>query len=245
MINEPLVDRDSILLPPLRINLGLIKQFVKALDKIGNYFRCIRSTFPGASYKKVRAGIFDGPQIRTLMRVPAFVLHMTVVESSAWCSYISVVKEFLGKTKADCYQDIVKQMLTNFQALESRMSIKFHYLFSHLGRFPDNLGEVSEKQGESFHQAIKNMEMRYQGQWDSRMMSDYCWSLMRDSIQQNYKWKSYERALQQIDLTWTVKGKPCFVYADINFSAIQRRSSRPPNPPIGGGPGQLWGPKLV
>ena len=25
----------------------------------------------------------------------------------------------------------------------------------------------------------------------------------------------------------------------------QRRSSRPPNPPIGGGPGQLWGPKLV
>ena len=28
-----------------------------------------------------------------------------------------------------------------------------------------------------------------------------------------------------------------------NYS--QRRSSRPPNPPIGGGPGQLWGPKLV
>ena len=27
--------------------------------------------------------------------------------------------------------------------------------------------------------------------------------------------------------------------------AVQRRSSRPPNPPIGGGPGQLWGPKLV
>ena len=25
----------------------------------------------------------------------------------------------------------------------------------------------------------------------------------------------------------------------------QRRSSRPPNPPIGGGPRQLWGPKLV
>ena len=28
-------------------------------------------------------------------------------------------------------------------------------------------------------------------------------------------------------------------------SATQRRSSRPPNPPIGGDPGQLWGPKLV
>ena len=28
-------------------------------------------------------------------------------------------------------------------------------------------------------------------------------------------------------------------------NCVQRRSSRPPNPPIGGGPGQLWGPKLV
>ena len=117
-------------------------------------FRYIRSRFPGTSYEKVRAGIFDGPQIRTLIRDPAFVLHMTVVKSATWCSYVSVVKEFLGKTKADCYQDIVKQMLTNFQALGARMSIKIYYLFSHLGRFPENLSEVSEEQGERFHQAI-------------------------------------------------------------------------------------------
>ena len=199
VINEPLVDRDSILLPPLHIKLGLMKQFVKALDKIGDCFRYIRSRFPGTSYEKVRAGIFDGPQIRTLIRDPAFVLHMTVVESAAWCSYVSVVKEFLGKMKANCYQDIVKQMLTNFQALVARMSIKFHYLFSHLGRFPENLGEVSEEQGKRFHQAIKNMEMKYQGRWDSRMMSDYRWSVMRDNTQQNYKQKSYKPAFQQID----------------------------------------------
>ena len=199
VINEPLVDRDSILLPPLHIKLGLMKQFFKALDKNGDCFRYIRSRFPGTSYEKVRAEIFDGPQIRTLIRDPAFVLHMTVVESAAWCSYVSVVKEFLGKTKADCYQDIAKQMLTNFQAVGARMSIKIRYIFSHLGRFPENLGEVSEEQGERFHQAIKNMEMRYQGRWDSRMMSDYCWSLMWDSTQQNYKRKSYKRAFQQMD----------------------------------------------
>ena len=34
MINEPLVDRNSILLPPLHMKLGLMKQFVKALDKM-------------------------------------------------------------------------------------------------------------------------------------------------------------------------------------------------------------------
>ena len=59
------------------------------------------------------------------------------------------------------------------------MSITLQYLHSHLDRFPDNLGDVSEEQGERFHQDIKVMEDRYQGRWDSHMMSDYCWSLMR------------------------------------------------------------------
>ena len=85
VINKLSVDRDSILLPPLHIRLGLIKQFVEALDKNGDCFRYIRSRFPYTSYGKVRAGIFDGPRIRTLIRDPAFVLHMTVVESAAWC----------------------------------------------------------------------------------------------------------------------------------------------------------------
>ena len=155
MINEPLVDRDSTFLPPLHIKLGLMKQFVKALDKNGNCFRYIRSRFPGTSYEEVRAGIFDGPQIRTLIRDPVFVLHMTEVESAAWCSYVSVVKELLGKTKVDCYQDILKQMLANFQALGARMNIKIHYLFSHLGRFPENLGEVSEELGERFIKPLR------------------------------------------------------------------------------------------
>ena len=36
VINDPLVDRDSILSPPLHIKLGLMKRFVKALDKNGD-----------------------------------------------------------------------------------------------------------------------------------------------------------------------------------------------------------------
>ena len=38
IINEPLVNRDRIILPPLHIKLGLMKQFVKALDKDGDCF---------------------------------------------------------------------------------------------------------------------------------------------------------------------------------------------------------------
>ena len=69
-----------------------MKQFVKVLDKNVNCFTYIRSRFPGTSYEKVRAEIFDGPQIQRPIRDPAFVLHMTVVESASWCSYVSVAK---------------------------------------------------------------------------------------------------------------------------------------------------------
>ena len=38
------------------------------------------------------------------------------------------------------------------------MSIKVHFLFSQLDRFTDDLGDVSDEQGERFHQDIKVTE---------------------------------------------------------------------------------------
>jgi hypothetical protein len=35
------------------------------------------------------------------------------------------------------------------------MSAEVHYLHSHLDRFPENLGDLSEEQGEKFQQDIK------------------------------------------------------------------------------------------
>ena len=72
---------------------------------------------------------------------------MTALESAAWCSYVSGVREFLDNTEASGNQHLVDLMPTNFQALGARMSIKLHYLFSHLHYFPVNLGDVSEEQG--------------------------------------------------------------------------------------------------
>ena len=67
------------------------------------------------------------------------------------------------------------------------MSIKLHFLDSHLDFFPDNLGDYSEEQGERFHQDIKTMETRYQGRWNVNMMADYCWSIKRDIIDNFHK----------------------------------------------------------
>ena len=74
------------------------------------------------------------------------------------------------------------------------MSIKVHFLHAHLDYFPDNLGDVSEEQRERFHQGIKEMERRYQGRWDVRMMADYCWMLKRDRPTAEYARKTTKRS---------------------------------------------------
>ncbi|UYV65867.1 hypothetical protein LAZ67_3005761 [Cordylochernes scorpioides] len=65
------------------------------------------------------------------------------------------------------------------------MSLKIHFLHSHLDFFPDNLGAVSDEHGERFHQAISSMEKRYQGKWSPAMLADDCWALKRDLPQAN------------------------------------------------------------
>ncbi|KAI6656622.1 hypothetical protein LOD99_1417 [Oopsacas minuta] len=148
-----------------------MKQFIKSLDKDGPCFKYICRSFPGMSNEKLKAGIFDGPQIRSLIRNSGFVQSMTNLESSAWCAFVFVVNNFL----------------------DVNMSIKVHYLFSHLDRFPENLGDLSEEQGERFHQDIKVIEERYQGRWDTHMMADYCWSLQRDCPLISHNRKSNKR----------------------------------------------------
>ena len=53
------------------------------------------------------------------------------------------------------------------------MSLKIHFLHSHLDFFPDNLGAVTDEQGERFHQDILQIEQRYKGRFGESMMSDY------------------------------------------------------------------------
>jgi hypothetical protein len=49
-------------------------------------------------------------------------------------------------------------MLDKFKLLGCNMSLKLHFLASHLDYFPPNLGAVSEEQGERFHQDLKDIE---------------------------------------------------------------------------------------
>ena len=61
------------------------------------------------------------------------------------------------------------------------MPLKLHFLHSHIDFFPENLGAVSDGQGERFHQDIHTTENRCQGFWNESIMADHCWMLYRDN----------------------------------------------------------------
>ena len=76
----------------------------------------------------------------------------TDTEFDPWQSFVLVAKNFLGNRKAENYQELVEDMPSKFKDFGVKMNIKAHYLFSHLHRFPTNLGDKIEEHGEKFHQ---------------------------------------------------------------------------------------------
>ena len=194
VVSHSLVNPEKILLPPLHIKLGLMKNFVKALDKESRAFVFLKQKFPRVSEAKLTAGIFDGPQIRELLKDPNFDESMQDIERKAWHSFKSIVLNFLGNHRSQEYERVVNELLNNYQALGARMSIKMHFLSSHLDYFPENCGDFSEEQGERFHQDIRVMEERYQGRWDVNMLADYCWCLKRYAPDVRHRRKSVRKS---------------------------------------------------
>ena len=69
-----------------------------------------------------------------------------------------MVTGFLGNRRAVNYKDLVEELLSSYQKMGCNMSVKIHFLSSHLEFFPENCGSVGDEHGESFHQDIAAME---------------------------------------------------------------------------------------
>jgi len=112
-------------------------------------------------------------------------------ERNAW-SFKRICKDSLGNQMAENYQDVVQDLLTLYKAMGCNMSLKIHFLESHLDFFPENLGEVSDEHGERFHQDINyDYGKKVSRQVDSSMLADYCCTLNRDVPEAKYWPKSY------------------------------------------------------
>ncbi|KRY28164.1 putative ATP-dependent RNA helicase DDX23 [Trichinella spiralis] len=151
-----------------------MKQFVKALDKNGTCFQYLCTQLPFLPGAKLKEGIFVGPEIQKLIKDKMFSSTMTQVEKEAWVAFTNVVSGFLGKKKD-----------------HEHFPLKLHFLHSHLHFFPQNLGDVSEEQGERFHYDIngiivgvsreKQIKMKRKGQRGGRLLPKGLDALMKST----------------------------------------------------------------
>ncbi|UYV78169.1 hypothetical protein LAZ67_16000358 [Cordylochernes scorpioides] len=118
---------------------------------------------PLISDAKIKEGIFVGPQIRELLQEWNFEDSLNEVEAAAWNYFRNVCKKLLGNLKAENYSNLVNELLLSYKTLGCNMSLKIHFLHSHLDFFPDNLGAVSDEHGERFHQDISSNGTKVNG----------------------------------------------------------------------------------
>jgi hypothetical protein len=66
------------------------------------------------------------------MKDKYFEKTMNAGGKEAWTAFRSVTETFLGNNKDPNYKNIVDTMLENFKKLGCNMSVKVHFLHSHI-----------------------------------------------------------------------------------------------------------------
>ncbi|CAN2390955.1 hypothetical protein PRIEUP_LOCUS992 [Pristimantis euphronides] len=95
--HKSVIDSFQVFLPPLQIKLGLMKQFIIAIDRDGNGFQYLKEKFSTLKTEaKIKAGIFIGPEIHKLIHDDIFRTKLSPLERAAWEAFVLVVQNFLG-----------------------------------------------------------------------------------------------------------------------------------------------------
>ena len=109
-----------------------MKNFLKALHKNGAAFQHLSTVFPGLSAAKLKEGIFVGSQIREVLKNTDFEELLNLKELRAWEAFKSVCSGFLRNTRVPDYQACIEKLLKSYEDMGCRMSLKIHFLHSHL-----------------------------------------------------------------------------------------------------------------
>ena len=156
----------------------------------------LEKIIPKISNAKIKEGIFAGPQIRELLNDDKFSGTLNAKELEAWDNFKLLCENFFGNYKLTNYKDLVANLLKSYKNINVNMSLKFHFLQSHLDFFAENLCDVSDEHGERFHQNIMFFEKRFQGGRNGgkvalkkNILADYLWFGIRDINPQFFKIK--------------------------------------------------------
>lgn len=189
-----LVHPDNIIIPALHIQLGLCTQIIISLHKRPDdekhaAMNRLYKLFERRKTKgKIDCGIFNGPEIRLMLKDVELENFLPKKFKTAWQRYRALVDGFFGNYKDPNYRQNVTDFIKSCEEIGANMTVKMHFLHNHLNDFPENLGDLSEQRGEKFHQIIKRMEMRYGGKHYDAMLSDHCWLQRRDTPNYDEFW---------------------------------------------------------
>ena len=119
----------------MHLKLGLMKNSVKAMNQEEAAFTYLCIKFPRLSEAKLK----EGPQIWDLIKDEYFINLLQGDKKAVWDSFKFVLKGFLAKRRAQNHEVLVKNLLQSYQKLGCNMSLKIHFLHSHLDFFPREL----------------------------------------------------------------------------------------------------------
>ena len=96
--------------------------------------------------------------IKKLIKEFEFLNSVNDLELRAWASLFLLRKKLRWQSPSRKQQIISENLLKSLQNIRANISIKVHFVHSHLDKFSDDCGDVSNEQGERFHQDIEIMK---------------------------------------------------------------------------------------
>ena len=94
--SKPLILQNRILLPPLHIKLGIVKNFITSILSNLSAAERLHTLFPNLSGMKLKAGVLTGPDIKKLVNDEIFAGELSLDQLGAWNAVKAVLQSFLG-----------------------------------------------------------------------------------------------------------------------------------------------------
>ena len=192
-------------MPPLHIKLGLIRQFVTALDKDSAAFKYLQVLFPKLSEAKVKAGIFAGPQIKKIIECDEFIKLLSRKQKTAWNSFVAlfiaswVIKRL--KTMCSCFR------------LSERITPKWDAEYLSKSKSLTLILKNSRRTWK-LPSRYNGLWRCLQGQYNENMMRDYIWGLIRES---DLQYTRNSRKLLISEPFWVIFDSLCLLTIQVLF----------------------------
>ena len=115
------------------------------------------------------------------------------------------------------YRDMVADPVQSYKAVACNMSLKVHFLDSHLDFFPENLGEASDEDEERFYQEISPWESDTKASWVT-----VCWLVTAGHLEGKLHKQNAPESRPLLFCTYCTY----FLQYDVNTGFLQNSTAR-------------------